>query len=192
MLSTGHWILILILSHGLFFFLGAIVFCLTSVDTMEKIMIDKDLFLKDLKSILSNPKFYSYIYDDAKKIINEYCFLYFKSGDIKESVEKCNRITLDSLKSILENGFGSPQEPLCETSLELTKEQIEFEKIQVRHLDGIKTKCLIAELSKIPCERRIYNRGHYFNCVEKSIVCSFCVKHIWDIKRECEEKNETN
>lgn len=155
---------------------------------MEKIMIDKDVFLKDLKSILSKPKFYWRIYDEAKKLISEHYFLYFKSRDTEESVEKCNRATLDSLKSILENGFGSPQEPLCETSLELTKAQIEFEKIQVRHLDGIKTKCLMAELSKIPCERRMCNRGHYFSCVEKSIVCSFCFKHIWDIKRECEEK----
>lgn len=137
-------------------------------------MIDKDVFLKNLKRILSNPFFYSYIYDDAKKIINEYCFFHFKGRQ-----QPC-----DNLWDV----FEIKQRPVI--SLKLTKEQIEFEKEQVKNLDEIKFKNLKNELSKIPCERRIYNRGHYFEDDEDGSFCSFCRMHPYGIKNNHDEKRK--
>lgn len=181
-ISTVVWILILVLSGGLFLFLGALIFCpLTSVETGENQMIEKDEFLKDLKRILSNPLFCYNLYDsDVLRILKEHGF----SKDYDKSVEKFNRATLDSLKSIFEIGFGSPKEPLCEQSLKLTKEQIEFEKEQVRNRDEENIKNLMKELSKIPCERRVYNRGHYFENEDgEGGFCVFCRRHAYTLRK---------
>ena len=150
-------------------------------------------FLTDLKMILSNPLFYYHIYPEAKKIIEESGF-----SMKKESEERfCKKDELNVFKLIIENGFGKKVEEAFKSNfisscgkgkiaIKLTKEQIEFEKEQVKNLDEIKFKDLMWGLSEVPCERRMHNRGHYFEELESGF-CLFCKRHAYGIKRNHEK-----